>query len=144
MPATWEASEAARERAASLLTVPLSVATWSLTADWMASLLMAPSPAMRLWTAAVRLASSVGADGEDLQPARVNARLRAKARAVTDRVAREMERFLLTFIEPLFLCNDNNTQTVIQRTEFLMHGVRLSIYSRGTTPVGTTVSSFVL
>lgn len=83
---------------------------------------------MRLWTAAVRLASSVGADGEDLQPARLKVRLRASARAAMVRVALEMERFLLTFIEPLFLAKDSNT-TVNLRTEFLMRGVWLSIYS---------------
>ncbi len=100
IPATWAASAAARERAASLLTVPVSVAVLFWTADWMGSVLSAPSLAMRLWTAAVRLASSVGVAGAELlQPAR----LRARARAVAVRVAREMERGLMTYMDHLFL-----------------------------------------
>jgi hypothetical protein len=48
MPGIWDASAAARERAASLLTLPLSVATPLWTEDWIDSLARAPSPEMRL------------------------------------------------------------------------------------------------
>lgn len=73
-PATWAASAAARERAASLLTVPLSVAMPFCTEVWMGSLLRAVSLERRLWRAALREASSVGAAaGLLLQPATVSA-----------------------------------------------------------------------
>src|ERR1700751_4737795 len=97
MPGTCAASAAARDRAGSLLTVPLRVATCFWTEDWMDSVLRAPSPAIRLWRAAVRLASSVEAgDGELLHPATA----KAMVRAVAARMARELERFLLTYICP--------------------------------------------
>ena len=98
MPATWEASAAARERTASLLTVPLRVATPFWTEDWMDSVLMAPSPAMRLWTALVREASSAG--GELLQPARP--RLRAKVSEAARERARGAERFRRAYMRPHF------------------------------------------
>jgi hypothetical protein len=100
MPGTCAASAEARERAASLLTVPLSVAIWSLTVDWMGSALRAPSLAMRLWRAALRLASSVGVeDGELLQPTMPSAR----ARTVVARMVREVGRLLMAYMGPLFL-----------------------------------------
>jgi hypothetical protein len=103
MPATWAASAAAKERAASVLTVPVRVATCFWTEDWMGSLLMAPSLAMRLWRAAVRLASSVGAGGgELLQPARV----RTSARMQAAMVERAIANCFLAYIRPL--CCDKN------------------------------------
>src|SRR5277367_2946092 len=96
MPGTWAASSAARERAASLVTVPLSVAICFWTDGWMASVVRALSPDMRVWRAAVRLASSVGG-GELLQPAKP----RATARAAAARVACVAERFLLAYMGPL-------------------------------------------
>jgi hypothetical protein len=99
MPGTWAASAEARERAASLLTVPLRVATCFWTDDWMGSVLRAPSLAMRLWRAAVRLASSVGAGGAALlQPAKP----RARKRVAMTTMAREVESVLLPYIKPLF------------------------------------------
>jgi hypothetical protein len=70
----------------------------------MGSLLMAPSPAMWLWRAAVRLASSVGAGGELLQPAKA----RTKARVLMAMVARAIANFLLAYIHPL-CCDENST-----------------------------------
>jgi hypothetical protein len=64
----------------------------------MGSLLRALSPAMRLWRAAVRPASSVGVVGALLHPAKP----RAMARAATARIALEVERFLVAYIDPLF------------------------------------------
>jgi hypothetical protein len=63
----------------------------------MGSLLRAASPEMRVWRAAVRPASSVGG-AELLHPAKPN----AMARAVAVRTAREMERFLVANIDPLY------------------------------------------
>src|SRR5271170_3156576 len=68
IPKTCAASAAARERAASLLTLPVRVATPVWTEDWIDSLLRAPSLAIRLCRAALRLASSIGAAGILLQP----------------------------------------------------------------------------
>jgi hypothetical protein len=66
----------------------------------MGSALSAPSPAKRLWRAAVRLASSVGGvDEEVLQPAR----LKAKARAVAAMRARDAGRRLMAYIGPHFV-----------------------------------------
>jgi hypothetical protein len=66
----------------------------------MGSALRAPSLAMRLWRAVVRLASSVGgADAELLQPAIE----RAKAIAVVARMVREVGRLLMAYMGPLFL-----------------------------------------
>jgi hypothetical protein len=48
IPATWAASAAARERAASLLTLPLRVAMPFWTEAWMDSVLRALSLAIRL------------------------------------------------------------------------------------------------
>jgi hypothetical protein len=62
----------------------------------MGSLPRAASPAMRLWRAAVKPASSVGG-AELLHPARP----KAMVRAVAVRIAREMERFLIAYIDPL-------------------------------------------
>src|SRR5215469_9788099 len=74
IPGTWAASEAARERAASLLTVPLRVATPFWTEVWIGSELSALSPEMRLWRAVETVASSVaGAGVELLQPDSVSA-----------------------------------------------------------------------
>lgn len=58
IPATWDASAAARDRAASLLTLPVRVAMPLWTEDWMDSVLRALSPERRLWRVAVRVASS--------------------------------------------------------------------------------------
>jgi hypothetical protein len=64
MPAICAASAAASERAASLVTLPVSVATPFWTVDWMDSVLRALSPAMRLCRAVLRVASSTaGAAG---------------------------------------------------------------------------------
>jgi hypothetical protein len=83
-----------------LLTVPFRVATCFWTEDWMGSVLRAPSLAMRLWSAAVRLASSVGAGGgEVLQPARAKTTARAKAA----KVVRGTEEIFVAYIDPLFL-----------------------------------------
>ena len=86
----------------------------------MDSVLRAPSPAMRLWRAAVRLASSVGAGGgELLHPAKA----KAMVRAVAAKMARELERFLLTYMDPLFsqrtlLENTLNHETSIRCDAF--------------------------
>jgi hypothetical protein len=66
----------------------------------MGSLLRAPSPAMRLWRAAVRLASSVGVAGGALLQA---VRQIIKVRAVMAKKARGVERLLVAYIGPLFL-----------------------------------------
>ncbi len=58
-PATWAASLAARARAASLLTLPVRVATPSWREAWMGSLARAESEEMRVWMA-VRRDASVG------------------------------------------------------------------------------------
>jgi DNA-binding NarL/FixJ family response regulator len=67
----------------------------------MDSLLRALSAAIRLWRAAVRPASSVGVVGALLHPAKPKAMLRA----VTARIAREAERFLLAYIDPFLAKN---------------------------------------
>jgi hypothetical protein len=98
MPATCAASAAARERAASLLTVPARVATPLSTEELMGSDLRASSLVMRVCRAAVRLASSVGtAEAELLHPAK----LRAIARALMARRARVTERVRFAYMKPL-------------------------------------------
>jgi hypothetical protein len=81
IPATCAASDAASWRAASLLTVPLRVATPFWTETWMGSELSALSPEIRLWRAELMLASS-GVGVELLHPAmpRANARVEAAMR----------------------------------------------------------------
>jgi hypothetical protein len=59
-------------------------------------LLRALSAVRRLWRAVVRLASSIGGV-ELLHPAKP----KAMVRAVAARIAREAERFLLAYIDPL-------------------------------------------
>jgi hypothetical protein len=87
----------------------------------MGSLLRAPSPAMRLWRAAVRPASSVGGVGALLHPARP----RVMARAVAARIAREVERFLEAYIDPLFREEHLLQNTVNQGT-----GIRCEAFAQ--------------
>ena len=92
MPLTCAASAEASERAASLLTVPLSVAIRFWTEDWMGSVLSAVSVVRRVWRAAVMDASS-GAGAEVLQPEKLTARASVKTVAAKERLA---------CMEPLF------------------------------------------
>jgi hypothetical protein len=75
----------------------------------MGSLLRAPSPAMRLWRAAVRLASSVGGAGGALLQA---ARPIIKVRAVMAKTARGVERLLMAYIDPLFVWRTVSLRTL--------------------------------
>jgi len=85
---TCEASAAARDRAASLLTFPVRVATPLWTVDCMGSELSAPSLEIRLCKAAVRVLSSAGTVGAELLHPE---KLRATAKTVVARRARVAE-----------------------------------------------------
>ena len=94
----------------------------------MGSLLRAASPVRRLWRAAVRPASSVGG-AELLHPAKPN----AMVRAVAARMAREMERFLVAYIDPLFVAKNTCTSSKHSKSRnwYPMRGVRSKFHSEG-------------
>jgi hypothetical protein len=88
-PETWAASAAAWVRAASVETFPLSVATPLWTVELMEPLPREASAAIRLCTAAVRLASSGG--GVLLHPLKARTAARVMG-AKAERLEKSVER----------------------------------------------------